>query len=608
MSISLWEASHLYSSGDLVRPKTTPAPATLPALNDPSFESGQLSTGWTIVGGNLSVAADPVPYYGIYVCELGGNAIADTADNLTYLEVTPGKPTSVSCYAKHYGAEYLTYATYVHLTIKWYTDNSGTAPIKTDTMPEMYLKSNSVWLPVSFSAVSPATAKFARIGFGLRIGVNTATAAVDAFSVVPGYDEPPFPFAYQAIQTLQATSGATEPAWPTTLGLTVYDPLDASGVEWKAVYPNRIKWQAKPLLLSGATEPVLPAAPGATVKDNTITWTASVQRITDLTCPQSKSVCIAASKVYAANVDIINYSATVNPLVWSTKDAPGDAGYIAFGLQKFGSNPVAAMNLYRSNLACFNAEGFQMWQVDADPANISLLDALPVGCSQQHSMVPVGNDLFLLSSHGVRSLAVSAVSNSMEAKGVGELIDPLVTPITQQATASFHDVGRGQYLLAFSGYPVGSSTVFVYTTSSKSWSRYVFTFDVDYFTQVGDELYFRSGDNIMAFDEAAIDDSGVPFLSTIQWPWLALGEPGVTKSLQGIDLVGTASATLFVGPNENDLTELYSVGTIDADTVPGFMVPVQFMGPSFSFKLSYSGAPWRLLGMNVYFNSMRPTS
>src|SRR5690606_3282256 len=114
---------------------------------------------------------------------------------------------------------------------------------------------------------------------------------------------------------------------------------------------------------------------------------------------QTCALPIAASKVFCADDDIVRYSATVNPLDWSSSD---DAGYLPTGLQNYGANPVEAMGLYRGNLVVFNAEAFQLWQVDEDPASMALLDALPMGSTQHHAMAPVSNDLFFLASQGVR--------------------------------------------------------------------------------------------------------------------------------------------------------------------------------------------------------------
>src|SRR5690606_510990 len=115
---------------------------------------------------------------------------------------------------------------------------------------------------------------------------------------------------------------------------------------------------------------------GELVSDGIIAWECVVRNVTDERCPNTKVVLIAASKIFAVDEDIVAFSATVNPLDWSTQ---GDAGYLPTGLRQYGANPMTALGLYRGNLVAWNSQGMQIWQVDEDPARMQLLDALPIG-------------------------------------------------------------------------------------------------------------------------------------------------------------------------------------------------------------------------------------
>jgi hypothetical protein len=166
--------------------------------------------------------------------------------------------------------------------------------------------------------------------------------------------------------------------------------------------------------------------------DGDMAWECISRRVEDEKCPHGPFVAIAASKVYCADGDIIRYSATVNPLDWST---PQDAGYLPYGLQSFGANPVTGLSIYRSNLVAFNSQGFQMWQVDEDPANSALLDALPIGSIHHWALTPVSNDLFFLSDQGVRTIGIAASSTNLQAGDVGMPVDPLTQPFIAAAVA-----------------------------------------------------------------------------------------------------------------------------------------------------------------------------
>jgi hypothetical protein len=430
--MNTWQASTLYSSGDLVKPATVPI-ITVPVLANPSFDLG--NSGWDLTGN--AIIQQGVHFDGAWACQLAGQLSAGGTSQ-TFLDCTPGNTASITAEAMYSGA---TETARLTLIFNWY-DSSKTF-ISTHTADFHHLSNG--WRQYSDSNVAPANAVFLKVGFGLQ-NVTTTTSIVDAFSVITGYSQPPFTLVYQATQPTPATSGATEPPWSTTVDTTFSD----GGVTWLTVYPNRVKWEAQALMVSGPIEPVFPAAVGGTVLDGTMIWTAATQQITDKNCPNTKYVTIVSSKVYCADKDIIRYSATVNPLDWTTL---GDAGYIPFGLQKFGSNPCVALGLYRSNLVAFNAEGFQMWQVNADPANISLITALPIGCTEQHSLLPIGNDLVFLSEKGVRTVSTAAASESLESGQTGEPVDSIFYDITQSEFLgvyridSAHDIGHGQYLL-----------------------------------------------------------------------------------------------------------------------------------------------------------------
>src|SRR5690606_25770286 len=128
---------------------------------------------------------------------------------------------------------------------------------------------------------------------------------------------------FKAVQTDPATSGSSEPAWPDTLGQTVVD----GGVTWEAIAAAYVEWAAKPLMETGSTEPVWPTEEGAVISDGTMAWEAVSTRVIDENCPNSKIVQIASGKVYAADDDIIRYSATMDPMDWSSEN---DAGYLPY--------------------------------------------------------------------------------------------------------------------------------------------------------------------------------------------------------------------------------------------------------------------------------------
>jgi hypothetical protein len=431
---------------------------------------------------------------------------------------------------------------------------------------------------------------------------------------------------YKAVQAGAAVSGVSEPSWPLTLGVQVND----GGVIWEAVQTARVVWEAAPLYVSGGAEPAWPTVAGGTVADGTIKWVAISRRIEDPKCPNSKVVAIAASKVFAGDKDIVRYCATANPLDWSSAN---DAGYLPTGLQQSGANDVAVLNLYRSNLVAMNASTFQMWQVDPDPASMSLLDSIDgIGSIYQLAAQAVGNDLFFLTPLGVRSVGIAANSTNLQAGDVGMPIDPLLRDLLATIApghATYYPA-MGQYWLAF------GSDVLVYTMGPPgqpgAWSRYLFPWAIDEFTLLGSTLFLRHGDTIAAIDETTyadadlFGDTGIE--GVVQWPWLDLGLPGTTKRLTGVDLVAVGHVTIGVAVDQSqplDSVPYTAAASVPADTLTGLLVPIPAAAPSFSFELKFdSPSPplpgmctpqwppvydhWEAQAMNIYIQDNRSST
>ena len=346
--------------------------------------------------------------------------------------------------------------------------------------------------------------------------------------------------------------------------------------------------------------------------DNTILWITEDRRVKDENCPNTKIVQIAASKIFCADDDIIAFSATINPLDWTTSD---DAGYIPYGLNTYGSNPITAMGLYRSNLVAFNIEGFQMWQVDQDPANMALLDAVPVGCPYYKSLSPVSNDLVFLTEAGIRNMGIAGASTSLQAGTFGKQVDPLVLEAIaggEVPNALFYP-GAGQYWLFF------GDTAYVLTMNGasakdQSWSRYIFPSAVDDWTIMGEDLYLRSGDKVWKVDKRVlVDDYGgddVEFTGEVWWPYLDFGMLGVSKELIGFDTVATGEYAVVFGYDQSDDTAVTDSYTItDGDTVPGDLVPMPLTAPSIQMRITFSGnQAWQWSATTLYLQDQRPTS
>lgn len=605
MTVATWQAGTTYVPGACVVPTHT-GPQSFTAPNNPGFETNDL-TGWTIGAGTWATQSAFV-YQGSYAGVYTGTGIG-TLKNTQQSACLPGMTVTAQAFVRVAGGGNGEVALYwLDATHTFISQTQGSSVGVTNN-----------WVQATVTGVAPANAAFVQLVLGAFTPASGDTIAFDACTWSYVYNGPPAGLIYQATQAAPGKSGATEPNWP---GNTT-TPVTDNQVTWQGIIASQIQWTAVPINQSGTTQPTWPTTPGAAVNDNGINWVAYSFNIQDVNCPNTPVVQIAASKIYAADNDIIRYSATANPLDWSSTN---NAGYLPFGLQTYGSNPAAAMGLYRSNLVVFSAEGFQMWQVNEDPSVTALISALPIASTWNLAMAPLTNDLLFLSKAGVRSLGASATADGLETGDIGMPIDPLVKSFIAAATAdntpilSTYVPEYSQYWLIFPDANLTDpTTVFVYTLNHigqpGKWSRYVFPFRIDAVTQLNGDLYLRSGNDVVLYDPTAVDDfQGDPagrragFTGIVQWLWLDDDLPGVMKQWHGCDITcqgGIPSVSMYY--SQADLTLHTPPYQVPTDSKPGDFIPIPVLSPTCSLQVSFApSTPWKLMMGTLWLDDLLP--
>lgn len=497
MTTPAWQPGTLYSPGAIVKRNSAPLVTAVPILN-PGFESGDVN--WT-KDAPWDIAVHDKNFDGTYTARCRGTVGAFRVYQTVPLAALPGQSLTTSCQI-YRSSNHVT----ARVQIEWQDASHTSLRIDDGTLIDF---STGKWKESTVTAVAPAGTAFVRVGATATLNNNTDTIHVDAFKWNYAYSLPADALIFQATQAAAAYSAGTEPVWPTILGGTVVD----GGVTWTAIDSSTVTWVAAPIMVSGSTEPTWPTAEvGDTVGDNTMVWTAISRRVEDPNCPNKPVVAIAASKIFCGDEDIIAYCATVNPLDWTTKD---DAGYLPYGLQTHGANPVRAMGLYRGNLCAFNSAGFQMWQVDPDPQSMALLDSAPIGCTEPRSVQPFQNDLVFLSAIGIRNISIAGASTNLQTGQNGSQVDPLVQAKMKAGTYTPLSVFIpifGQYWLVF------GDEAFVLTINDvkkSRWSRFVLPEAITDLTLQGNYLYMRTATHKvwrLTYDQ--VDDDVVAGLTT----------------------------------------------------------------------------------------------
>lgn len=603
MSTPAWQPGRLYPPGSLVVPRTQ-QPAGQIQIPNGDMEAGDQDWNLTpLSGATLAIVNEP-GFTGAWVMRHTGSAENQDSGALTealYPVVAGQQITARAMFRLAQGSP----GSSGLVALYWY-DSGGNLIGQPVLGTELRRSQGTGWRQSTVTASAPGAAVNVRAA--LHFNSATGTTLIYADDVSWNYASPiQSGLQYRAVQPAIGHSDTVEPAWPGILGQTVVD----NEVIWEAVSISRVVWEARALLKSGGTEPDWPTSAGARVADGTISWEAISRRVEDENCPSTKVTAIMSSKVFKADRDIVRFSATANPLDWTSIE---DAGYLPTGLQQANANDMAVMHPYRSNLAAFNASSFQNWQVDPDPQLMAILDQMDgVGSTWQKAAQPVGDELFYLSQLGVRTVGIANAAENLAAGDVGMPIDPLVQAAISAAVASGAEPistyypSAGQYWLAFPGYPEGDppidqTTVFVYSMTRVgkvgAWSRYVFPFTVESFAQLGNDLYVRHGDTISRVSEDVATDElpdGMgtieqPFPGVVWWPWLDFGTPGATKMLEGFDYVGNGQGpSISIGYDQRNLSALTPPYQLENDTMPGGIIPLPVSAPTLSVRLDFAG-------------------
>lgn len=600
-NVSIWRAGTLYQPGAVVQPSTGQG-AFINAIPNGDFEAGDdgnwvFNTPWAISSSGA--------YQGTKCATFPGDAADAVLLMVPHFAVTPGQSVTLTAYLNpnNSGADLSMW-----LDLKWY--NASDTLISTS---EGTVQQGGGYRQVQFTASAPATAAFCRAGVRAASGTSSRN---DGFADLVSWNlETPAAvsnFLFEAVQATAATSGSAEPTWPVVEGNTVVD----GGVTWQAIGTSIITWQALPIMKSGGSEPTWPTSVGLAVSNGNMSWVCADRRITDSKCPNTKYVAINSSKIFCGDQDIVAFSATTNPLDWSSAN---DAGFIPFGLNNFGSEPVSGLGLYRSNLLIFNSIGYQMWQTDEDPTNMAILDSSPVGCIYPKSIQPVNNDAVFLSIVGQRSIGIAGASTNLQAGNFGKAVDPLVKSMLAGLTGSqeprglFYP-GAGQYWNIFG---LDAIVLTQNGTNAQNWSRYTFPYEVTDWTVSGGVLYLRVtngvvSDYVWQYDEGDVENPGtlvddstgnnIAIPNLMWWPYLDLGPIGIDKMMEGFDMACDGEFTISFGYNQRDMNLATDSFTADGDTLDGVgMVPFPVTSNSLQPRISFTpGQQWEWQALNLY--------
>ncbi len=260
------------------------------------------------------------------------------------------------------------------------------------------------------------------------------------------------------------------------------------------------------------------------------------------------------------------YCSTLDPSDWL---AEGDAGFEAAQQNVSGAREMVALGVHRGNLAVVYANAVQLWQMDALPANIGLLQVMNgPGTRFPQSIANIAGDLHFLGPAGFSNFATANIAGETDNEEVGDPIQTLTDAIAAgTSVVSLFSQRRGQYLAA-----VGA-TVYCLAIhgDERKWTVWTVPVEIEAMAELDGVIYVRSGDVLYHFDDEQGRDSGVA--TDLAWSWQTHGMGGpdrvqsVIKALRRLIPHSTASATWKPVVDDRVLTAARV-------TIPGSVSPI----------------------------------
>jgi hypothetical protein len=394
-----------------------------------------------------------------------------------------------------------------------------------------------------------------------------------------------------------STAYVTNPASP-TFGPSYVTPTT----------PNGFRYECTVAGTSGATEPAWPTTLGATVVSGGATFTCRSFVITDTNCPQTKSVVKVQEKLYAVKGEVVRFCAAANARDWTTAS---DAGFLATGSYQDDSSEALAVGKFKSALAVFFADAVQVWAADPDPSLTALSDTVPhVGTRFPRAVGQVSQETLFLSDNGFRSIALSVNTDQLQDSDIGAPIDSIVKPLIATLTDPFSEWYAGQL------WTVCGADVFAFTFSRASkvnaWSRFRFPWNIEDAAALNGKLYLREGNNAYLLDENTHQDGDSAPEVVIEMPFIDCKAPGALKLFQGVDWVGEGSASISFRYRTTDANGNPTEGITDPvilldNSMPGVMTPVELCATAIAPRITHrANEAFSMSRLALYYELLGP--
>lgn len=314
------------------------------------------------------------------------------------------------------------------------------------------------------------------------------------------------------------------------------------------------------------------------------------------------------TKMYRTDGIYLRFSGVNNPAVSDPASTanPG-AGFINIAINDPDGETLQGMEVYYDKMAIFARLMTQMWTLDPDPSNDTLMQVLRIGTVAPHSIVQFGTgDILFLSDSGVRSLKALNINLAASVSDVGSAIDPILTPIIRMNHAAAADAAAvvqpvyGRYwvhladtIYVLSYFPAGNIT---------AWSTFTLDFTLVNFAVVENRVFCRGTDNVVRlYGGPDLNTYDANMLVRVRTPHMSAQKPTANKRLKSIDVIATGAWSVAVGMLANHTDQFELCANIVDNTLGAMSIPFAGYGTHIGAHLEHKGAGPATLSA-IHFN------
>ncbi len=338
-----------------------------------------------------------------------------------------------------------------------------------------------------------------------------------------------------------------------------------------------------------------------------------VYTVTGASSGTGTSILTYKKKLYSTVVANLYFSALNGPTQWISGI---DYGFINMANEIAGQETLNVAEEYQGLMVIFSENNIRIWSISEDSsANVFVQTLQNTGTIAPRSVVPYGsNDVFYLSSSGIRSIKARDTSNAAYVSDVGTPIDThireyMATLTEEQISDAIGIVEPidGQFWLGIANRIYVLS--FFPTAKISGWSYYEVDFEIKNFAKVGDKIYVRGtseGTDYLylygGLDNNTYSAAGED-ICTVELPYFSANDPAGNKHLLGFDIVGINSWSVTLLPDPNDETVEIPLGVATGVTYGQPRYGVDCVTPLFALTLICSQAgPATLSALAVHYN------